>query len=606
MSNDIVEKIIKSTHQEKIDYIKKVIDNDLPLKEYIAIYRKLKKSFTAESVSKKVALLSSFTFNQIKELLELAFYSRGIWSDVYVGGFNQYQQEILNPDSHLYISQPDLIALNLRLEDLFPKFCWEFHSLSVEELSLEKENILENFELLVRAVKKYSDAKLFIANFEYPANSMIGLHDSQRKDGQCEWVKAFNSELIKTLSVYHDVYVFDLNKCVYDFGRAAAYDDKMWYLARAPYSQSFLKYQAKKLAAYMVSSTDRKKCLVLDLDNTLWGGVLGEEGVDGIAIDQTYPGNVYLDIQRLVKELSQQGIILAINSKNNIEDVKEVFQKHPFFPLRWDDFAATRVNWKPKVENLVELSEEIGIGLDSMVFIDDSPFETEQIKAILPEVEVVSFSGAPLEKLKKIKNLDCFNTLYLTDEDLGKSKQYKAQAKRFQSKKKFIDIEDFYRSLEMQVNIRECDQLHIKRASQLTQKTNQFNLTTRRYSESEIKKFCDSSMHYVYIMNMRDKYGDNGEVGVAVIEQKEQDWYIDTLLMSCRVIGRTVETAFLAFLLKEAAAHSIRDLYGEFLPTRKNAQVKDLYKNHGFVEAESYWRMSAKNKIAIPEWIQLS
>jgi FkbH-like protein len=379
----------------------------------------------------------------------------------------------------------------------------------------------------------------------------------------------------------------------------------MWYCASIPYKKNFIIHLAANYSQYIMSLHGRKKCLVLDLDNVLWGGIIGEDGLDRIALGKDYPGNVYVDIQRLIKLFSQQGVILALNSKNNEADVKEVFQNHPEMVLKWDDFAAARVNWNPKPQNFVELAKEINIGLDSMVFVDDSPFETQMVNKLLPEVEIIQFGENPLENLQVIRETESFNFLSLTKEDLKKNEQYKAEARRKHLKKNIASIEEFYFTLEMKIKIHECDSFALTRAVQLIQKTNQFNLTTRRYSESDIEGFCNSDYHHIYTMSVSDKYGDFGIVGILITQVLKNDWLIDTFLLSCRIIGRDLETAFLSYVLEEARKYSAKRLIGKYIPTLKNKQVSDLYSKYAFTKVNGEFFLNTDKVILFPSWIEL-
>ncbi|GAG98071.1 unnamed protein product, partial [marine sediment metagenome] len=278
-----------------------------------------------------------------------------------------------------------------------------------------------------------------------------------------------------------------------------AYDDKMWFLARNPFSKDFLVALVVRYGQFIKTIFGkRKKCLVLDADNTLWGGIVGEDGVNGIELGHSYPGNVYRQIQQTAKQYSHQGVILALNSKNNIEDVKEVFDKHPDMVLEWDDFASVRVNWKSKVENMREIADELNIGIDGLVFVDDNPFEIEMMKQAYLEVQTIRFTDNVLRNLGLIRGLDAFQSMQILESDLEKTQQYKDNAKRNRLRMSKASLEDFYRSLEMRAEIRSCSELDIKRVAQLTQKTNQFNLTTRRYTEADVEQFVHSENCRVY------------------------------------------------------------------------------------------------------------
>lgn len=323
----------------------------------------------------------------------------------------------------------------------------------------------------------------------------------------------------------------------------------------------------------------RKKCIVLDLDNTLWGGVLGEDGIDGIKVDGDYPGKAFHYYQEALLTLSQQGVILTICSKNNKIDVLEAWEKNPFIVLKKENFAATRINWQDKATNIVELSIELNIGLDSMVFIDDNPTERELVKQQLPMVAVPEFPKQPYGLLQFFQQMvrDYFMIYDITDEDRKKTLQYKANAERAQEQAKFRNFEDFLRSIAINIDILKANKFNIPRIAQMTQKTNQFNLTTKRYTDSDIRGFVDAKWK-IYCISVSDKFGDNGITGTIFINGSE----IDELLLSCRILGKGIEVVFLKKVFQMLLADGITNLVAEYLPTKKNPLVSDFYEKLGF------------------------
>ncbi len=356
----------------------------------------------------------------------------------------------------------------------------------------------------------------------------------------------------------------------------------------------------------------RKKCLVLDLDHTLWGGVLGEEGIEGIKIGGDYPGNAFLWWQQALLQLKRHGVILAVCSKNNAADVEEVWQKHPFLVLRRDDFSAFRINWTDKATNIRELAQELNIGLDSMVLVDDNPTEREWVKQMLPEVEVPDFPEHPYDLPAFARQLvDRYFRIYeLTDDDRHKAAQYQANAQRNAEQSRFTDFEDFLRSLEMEITVEEASAFNMARLAQLTQKTNQFNLTTRRYSEAELRAMIAQGA-MVYGMRVADKFGDYGITGVMIVEPESEDKAkVDSLLLSCRVLGKGIEHAFVSYVLRLLAQHGFREISASYLPTRKNAQVKDFWQTFGGepisqTEAGSHYRIRLNQNFEIKTYYKI-
>lgn len=334
---------------------------------------------------------------------------------------------------------------------------------------------------------------------------------------------------------------------------------------------------------------NRKKALILDLDNTLWGGVIGEDGVEGIKIGGDYPGNAYLYFQEGIAELARKGIILTVCSKNNESDVLEAWEKNPFLKLREKDFVARRINWNNKADNIRELAAELNIGLDSMVFVDDNPTERELVRRELPMVSVPEFPKKPFGLMFFYQQLveDYFRTYSLTTEDLHKTDQYAANARRTQQQSKFSNLEDFIRSLDIKIDIEEANVLNLSRIAQMTQKTNQFNLTTHRYTEADIIDLLKDGAR-VFCISVVDKFGDNGITGAIIMRPMDTVVNIDTMLMSCRILGKRIEEGFLNAIINKLFSEGIKRIGSTYIPTAKNSQVADFYDRMGFtLDAES-------------------
>lgn len=327
----------------------------------------------------------------------------------------------------------------------------------------------------------------------------------------------------------------------------------------------------------------RKKCLVLDLDNTLWGGVLGEDGIDGIQLGGDYPGKAYSYWQRSLLQLAHGGVILAICSKNNEPDVMEAWEKNAAMVLKREHFSALRINWNDKATNMRELADELNIGLDSMVFLDDNPIERELIKQLLPEVVVPDFPDKPYHLMPFFKELveKYFRIYSVTDEDRSKTEQYQANALRQAEQSRFTDLEGYLYSLDMSLDIIPADEHNLPRIAQMTQKTNQFNLTTRRYDEAQVRQRLDDGWR-VYCMSVRDRFGDSGITGTVFLDPVDDVTVnIDTLLLSCRILGRGIEEAFIKTVFNLLRLDGYRKVTADYLPTAKNGQAADFYDRMG-------------------------
>jgi FkbH-like protein len=327
----------------------------------------------------------------------------------------------------------------------------------------------------------------------------------------------------------------------------------------------------------------RKKCIVLDLDNTLWGGVLGEDGIDGIKLGGDYPGKAFTYWQSALLQLANTGIILTICSKNNEEDVFEAWEKNPFMVLKKEHFSAYRINWNDKASNIKDLAKELNIGLDSMVFIDDNPSERELVKQMLPMVSVPDFPEKPYGLMSFFKDitLQYFRIYSVTDEDRRKTEQYKANAKRKIELAKYANFEDYLCSLNIEISVNLANRFNIPRIAQMTQKTNQFNLTTHRYTEADIHKMIEAK-YMICCIGVKDRFGDNGITGVIFLKPiSDVEMDIDSLLLSCRILGKGIETAFVYTIFNILIDKKVNRVSASYVPTKKNKQVADFYDRIG-------------------------
>ncbi len=364
-------------------------------------------------------------------------------------------------------------------------------------------------------------------------------------------------------------------------------DFRYYSSSKALYTVSFYKAYAEYIKPIVLSAMGMsKKALIFDCDNTLWKGVLGEDGLGGIKMSEKTPsGAVFAEVQDLALALAGQGVILGICSKNNPEDVEEVIANHPDMKIRDEHVAVKKVNWNDKVSNLKEIAEELNIGLDSMVFVEDSDFEANYVRRLLPEVTVLKVPDVlHLYPAMLRDNMNLFYRLSISGEDAEKTKMYKDEARRNLQKENFGDMGNYLKSLGLKLKIYIDEKAHLSRMAQLTQKTNQFNLTTRRYTESDMERFVTGEGHSVFAFGLEDKFGDYGMTGLCITRLDKPKKYavIDTLLMSCRVIGRDIEFPFVDFVIKYLDSMGIETLKAKYVKTLKNSQVSDFFDKVGF------------------------
>jgi FkbH-like protein len=344
----------------------------------------------------------------------------------------------------------------------------------------------------------------------------------------------------------------------------------------------------------------------LDLDNTLWGGIVGEDGFEGIKLGDDPIGRAYVEFQRHLLALNQRGIILAINSKNNFDDAIEVIRNHPNMILKEDNFACFRINWNDKMVNIKEIAEELNIGLDSIVFFDDDPINRDYMRSTLPQVLTVELSDSSSYS-ETLKSMNDFQVLKITNEDIKRSKMYLDQRKRTELQNQVGNLQDFLKQLNISVKIKKADEYTIPRISQLTLKTNQFNLTTRRYQEEDIRKFVNEKNKIVECAQIQDKFGDNGITCVYIVNKENQhEWLIDSFLLSCRVMGRGVEEALLGQIIKRAKTEGITKVKAEYIKTKKNKPTENFLSDFGFIKNGDVWIFETHKPIKKPEHLVIS
>ena len=448
----------------------------------------------------------------------------------------------------------------------------------------EIESYLQQLQLILSRIDSKKNMYVFNLckmHYIYTENSNFEMNTS---------IEKYNSSINEISKIYSNVKILDFSDFCRKYPFSYLIDWKFYYLSQMhvnpKLTADFDIWLKKEIDAI---DNKRKKCLVLDLDNTLWGGILGEDGIEGIQIGNTYPGNAFLDFQKSLLELSKNGILLTICSKNNETDVLDVWLKNPLMLIKKDQLAAWRINWNNKADNIVELSEELNLGLDSFVFIDDSITERELVKQMLPMVEVPDFpSQAYLlpDFFRKIC-VEHFQIYQLTDEDRTKTMQYKTNAERLSFQKKFTSFDDYLRSLKIVLEIQELNAMNLSRIAQMTQKTNQFNLTAKRYNDGEIKKL-DANGAKIYCIGVSDRFGDSGITGAAIVNLHKNTRHavIDSFLLSCRVLGKGIENEFLKFVLCQLEEHGIQQVESFYIPTSRNEQVGNFYDKNGFKLSE--------------------
>lgn len=511
--------------------------------------------------SYRVALLSNFTTDTLLPVLSGELLRSGFHPCFYQGGFDSIASETLDPDSALYRFGPDLILILNWLE-------------SEGESLTPGTQFLNSLPSFLAAIRQHTRAAVLVNNFPALYRAL---------SGENETLHVLNASLKKTVKEHEKVFLLNLFGVFSRLGTEQSYDSRFWRMARAPLAQKALVSTGREIGNFVRASEGKvKKCLVLDCDGVLWGGILGEDGPQQIKLGNEYPGNCYLAFQKTVLALKGQGVLLALCSKNNAADVLQLLKSHPHSLLKETDFASIQVNWDDKATNLRRIARDLNIAIDALVFLDDQPFERELVRSLLPDVCVLELPTAPSRYCETLLESGVFDRLEVTEEDKRKTEHFLAEKER-KSLKDTLSLEAYLEALQMEVGVRRAEASDLPRLSQLTQKTNQFNLTTKRYLAEDLELFLQDPDHLLFCVSVKDRLGDLGTVGVAILKKEQETVVIDTFLLSCRALGRKVEAEFLERVLQEMqGAWKTREVLGHYRKTAKNEQVKDFFLKNGF------------------------
>ena len=555
----------------------------------------------------RIALLSSFTINGLSEILKVKSIERNISCTVYEAPYNQYSQQILNKKSDLYKFSPNITFLILDTRNIFGEIFRFPYSISHLERAKIVENKINEIKNLLDKYIKNSNSKIIITKLNIPSFSPNGIFESKTEYGFYDMIEDFNKQITRNYLNSESIFVYDFDKFITKNGEDNVFNYSQFFVGDLKISMEFLPLLGQDLMKYVIAYLGiTKKCIVLDLDNTLWGGIIGEDGFNGIKLGPEAPGNAFMEFQRILLSLHQRGIILAINSKNNFEDAIKVIREHPYMILKEEHFATMCINWNDKVSNMKQIVKEINIGTDSLVFIDDDPVNREFVKSLFPEILVINLSNDPSSYALEIENLIDFSVLKITDEDRNRGKMYLKQKKIIELEKTSTDLQTFLSQLNLKIIIKDVNEFTLPRVSQLILKTNQFNLTTKRYQERDIEKMIQNSNFIVTSVQVKDKFGDNGVTGVFIIKKEnKKEWRIDTFLMSCRIMGRDIEKGIMIYIINKARANNIEKINAEFIPTQKNKPVQNFLADHEFKKNGQFWTYVVKSEIKIPEYLSV-
>lgn len=573
-------------------------DPEWILKKKKALKRELLQNTQQTFLEKKIAILGGSTTRDIRDILELFLLNYGIRPCFYESEYNQYYADGMFPNPALEEFHPDILYIHTSNRNIeqYPSL-EDDRTLVTQKLQAE----YERFRALWEHLHAVYGCPVIQNNFEPPLYRLLGNRDASDHRGRWNYIQRLNQMFYEYADTHQDFYIHDICYEAADYGLERWSDPFYWNMYKYAMCVPAIPYTAFQLARIIKSIFGRnKKVLNLDLDNTLWGGVIGDDGPENIEIGQeTSLGQTYAEFQDYLKQHKKLGVLLSVNSKNNEETALSGLERADSV-LKREDFVAFRANWEPKSHNLYATAEELKLLPESFVFVDDNPAEREIVRQEVPGAAVPEITKVE-EYIRVLDRSGFFEVTNFSEDDLKRNEMYLANEQRNRMQKNFSDYGDYLRSLEMKAQIGAFDPAYFSRIAQLTNKSNQFNLTTHRYSQSEIEQIAADPQYLTLCGRLEDKFGDNGVVSI-VIGRKEKDvLHIELWLMSCRVLKRGMEYAMMDTLVKQCRDYGIRQIYGYFYPTAKNAMVKDFYALQGFEKLEEDADGNAKWSFRIPE-----
>lgn len=532
-------------------------------------------------VEKNVAVLGGSTTHDIKDILDLFLLHYGIKANFYESEYGQYWQDAMFGEAELVEFKPDIIYIHTSFRNI------KYLPSVTDNVDFIDEKLIEefhNFEVMWDQLKRKHNCPIIQNNFEYPYFRLLGNQDASNIHGITNFVTRLNLKFYEYANNNSDFYINDINYLSSDYGLSKWSDCLYWYMYKY-----CLALDAIPVLSFSVSNIIKsifgknKKAIAIDLDNTLWGGVIGDDGVENIEIGQETPkGQSFSEFQDYLKMLQKQGIILTIISKND-ENNALAGLEHPQMKLRKDDFIDIKANWEPKSKNLIDIANEISLLPESLVFVDDNPAEREIVRQQVVGVGIPELIK-PEQYIYSIDKAGYFETTSLSKDDLSRNEMYKKNRERTLAQNSFDNYDDYLMSLKMEAVIKPFEKIYYSRITQLTNKSNQFNLTTKRYTQEEIEQISKDESYITLYGKLGDCFGDNGIVSLIIAHKEERTLNIDLWLMSCRVLKRNMEFAMLDSLVKTAKENNISLIKGFYYSTAKNSMVKNLFMSFGFIK----------------------
>ena len=554
-----------------------------------------------------LSVLSSCTLDLIKPHFICESYAQGYLLKPYFAPFNQFEQILLDKNNIIWNKNNKAFWINIRIEDVFPDFINYFYKNNIHDSKEILINLKNRIISIIDLIRNNSSETVLVSNLIVPQQFHLNIFDQSNPDGLNHLISYINKEISNQLNHYNGCYVFDLNNFIFQVGWENWNDTTLNYMAKFPINMKVIKSFNSLLVRYILATIRTcAKVIIIDLDNTIWGGALGDDGIEGIHLGNDFPGIIFKDIQKVLLSLKDQGFLLAIASKNDKDLVLYALDNHPEMILRSKDFVSIYANWNNKSDNIMSISNELNLGLDSFIFIDDNPVERSLVNSALPLVNILNLPTEPIGFLESFKKMYWIDKPTILEEDLNKTSMYNQNISRNKLKNTSKSLEDFLKSIKMKAEVELLDNLNQERIHQLINKTNQFNFTTKRYNIEELIKISTRNDCYVFYLKLKDKFSNLGLVACAILKQyNSKSWAIDSLVMSCRVMNRNVEFFFIDYLVEFLKARGCEVLKGIYIPTKRNHIIKDFFPKLGFKKEvdsinneESY--ILELNKIVLP------
>jgi len=562
------------------------------LKNFIQLKKNLKKDFSNLKPI-KLAILGDTATQFLTQSLRGLGYDNSINLDIWEADFNQIERQVFDFSSELYQFKPEIVIIFKSSHKLLGKY----NKVKPEQHLLFASNELSEIENIYSNLSNNLDAKIIYYNYTEIDDSVFGNYANKTESSFLFQLRKLNYELMCFSSKKPNLYLCDISSIQNEVGKLVFFQPSIYVSTEMVLSIDVLPKVASKTIA-LINSLDGKlkKCVILDLDNTTWGGIIGDDGIENIQIGSLGIGKAFSEFQYWIKKLKNRGIIIAVCSKNTESVAKEPFQKHPDMILRLEDISVFKATWDNKADNIRQIQSILNIGFDSMVFLDDNPFERNIVRENIPEICVPELPEDPANYLEYLYALNLFETVSFSNEDTERTKLYQIEAERTKVFQKFTNEDDFLKNLEMFSDIQPFNRFDTPRIAQLSQRSNQFNLRTVRYTEVDIDRISNSKDFLTFTFTLEDKFGDNGLICVIILHKiNEKKLFIDTWFMSCRVLKRGMENFVLNTIVHFAKENGFTTMKGEYIPTMKNDIVKDHYLNLGFEKSETCFSLEVQN-----------